>query len=219
MSGSVAFSGAGRMGASPLATRRLSISSVIGSGSVSTTLRSDFVRSWLFSRRTVSVFASTAFDPPVTNPTTSTRWKAVTSIFAWIGVSIWTSEMLRQAAADTARRPLATAAAILPVIDFTEGIVVLPDVFVGGFDLERGVVGLAGLGEQAHLFIADREVIPRFCVRLVELDGLLPPENGFSPETLVRHVDAERDLGLRVRMPVGIDRHRERQQERHEKCA
>src|ERR1700683_5040875 len=137
-----------------------------------------------------------------------------------MGVSIWTSETLRHAAAVTAARPLMiAAAAVLAIINFTERIVVLPDVLVVRVDLESLIIGCASLVELAHLLVADPEIVPRLRVRRIEFRGLLPPENGLSPEPLVRDVDAERHLRFRVRAPVGIERHRDGQQGRHEKCA
>ena len=63
-------------------------SAASGSTSASITRRLVFVRSWLRSSRTVSMFASTSSVPPAMKPATSTRWKADTSSFGWIGVSI-----------------------------------------------------------------------------------------------------------------------------------
>ena len=65
--------------------------SISDTASASMTLRVDFVRSWLRSRRTVSRFESTSSVPPATNPTTSTRWNGDVSSFGWMGVSIGVS--------------------------------------------------------------------------------------------------------------------------------
>ena len=68
----------------------LSAAAISASGSTSASMMrsGDFDRSWLRRSRTVSRFASTSSVPPLMKPATSTRWKADTSILAWIGVSI-----------------------------------------------------------------------------------------------------------------------------------
>ena len=61
--------------------------------SASITRSGVFVRNWLRSSRTVSMFASTSSAPPEMKPTTCTREKGVTSSLAWMGVSIGTSNV------------------------------------------------------------------------------------------------------------------------------
>src|SRR4029079_19303686 len=104
-----------------------------GSTSASITRSGDLVRSWLRRSRTVSRLASTSSLPPLMKPATSTRWNAVTSIFAWTGSSLGVSCKPAQrtratpAARAATRTALLAAAALGAVIDFFEEIVVLPD--------------------------------------------------------------------------------------------
>jgi hypothetical protein len=61
---------------------------ISGSVSASITRMMPLFRSWLRSRRTVSMLASTSSFAPAMKPAMKMRWNADTSSFGWIGVSI-----------------------------------------------------------------------------------------------------------------------------------
>src|SRR5512138_3419696 len=80
------------------------------------------------------------------------------------------------AAHTTARPASASLASVFllshAVIDFLEQIVVLADLRVVRLELQRLVVRLARLVEQAFVFVRDREIVVGGGVLRIELDGL-----------------------------------------------
>src|SRR4026208_1424669 len=131
-------------------------------------------------------------------PAISTRRKAETSIFGARGVSrgTWKKLVHPPSAASTTR--LAIVAALRAVIDFFEEIVVLTNQDVLGIERNRLLVRLARVVEPSLVFVADAEIVPRRCVGGVDFRRLLPPEQGFLPQTTLRDLDAKAHLRLRV---------------------
>src|SRR5262249_856256 len=142
--------GAGAGGCWPLSVAFASdATSMSGSTSESITRSSDLVRSWLRSRRVVSRLPSTSSVPPARKAATRTRWKAPTSSLGRIGVSIWISYELVQAAASRSAPRLLASLACRAVIDFLEQLVVLLDHRVVRLEFERLLIRGARLGEIA----------------------------------------------------------------------
>src|SRR5262245_48919167 len=151
------------------------MASCSGGRSGSITWRRAVLRSWFCSSRAVSDERSTsASTRSVAKPAMRTRRKDDTSSLLWSGVSTGTSTNEEQPpAASAARMPIesafgptrtllglpALALAISLVIGFPEKIVVLLDIDVVRLELERAVVGGAGLVELSLLLEGDREVV------------------------------------------------------------
>src|SRR5262245_27168792 len=164
--------------------------------SESMTFSSDFDRSWLRRRRTVSWFASTSSVPPATKPAISTRWNADTSSLAWIGVSIGISKyVVPQAEATAAAIAKGTTAArtlrfffrgTRSIIDFLEELEVLPDLSVVRFEREGLFVRFASFVELTLVLIRHCKVVEGCCVGRVDLDGPFPTVDGLAPEPALR---------------------------------
>src|SRR5262249_13956338 len=132
------------------------------STAASTTFMLEFVGNLLRGRGEGSPFASIACDAPPRHPATSTRQKFETSSFARIGISTGTLTKSRQPTDASARPRLAAAATtILPVIDFSELIVVVANVGVVGIERHGFFVRLARFVELAELLVARAEIVPR----------------------------------------------------------
>src|SRR5215831_15719108 len=100
-----------------------------------------------------------------------------------------------QPAAPSARAALAIAAPILPVINFPEQVVVLPNEVVIRIERDRFFVRLPRQIELALLLVRDAEVVPCGGVGGIELDGAFPAERGLVPEAF--HGDLPAKLNLR----------------------
>src|SRR2546428_360757 len=104
------------------------------------------------------------------------------------------------------------------VIDFLEELKVLTDLSVIGIEVERFFIRPAGLVELAFVFVGDGKVVVGGGVRGVDFDRLLPPVDGFAPETTLRDVDPERDLRLRVTARIGECRRSRQKRDRRTGC-
>src|SRR5262245_55629884 len=163
---------------SPSFSSSRSSASCRGGWSGSSTCSRLLERSWFCSSRVVSEPSSTSLSPmSVTKPATSTRRNEVTSILLCSGVSTGTSTKLEQPAERSGRRRALRIRlprlAIAFVIGFTEQVVVLLDVHVAGLELERLLVGLAGLVEGALLLERHGEIVQGVGVFGFDRDGLL----------------------------------------------
>src|SRR4051812_22047525 len=85
-------------------------------------------------------------------------------------------------AASAMRRALRSFFLARAVIDFLEQLVILADLRVVRLDRQRFFVCFSRLVEQPFVFVRNREIVVRGSVRRIELDGFLPPVDGFAPQ-------------------------------------
>src|SRR5262245_54116406 len=124
-----------------------------------------------------------------------------------------------ETAASATGRALRSFFCARAVIDFLEQLVVLADLRVVRFELERFFVGVAGLVEHALVLVGDAEIVVRGGVCRVELDRFLPAVDRFAPEPALRHVDAEFHLRSRLAPRVGkCRRNRSDRKCQNERC-
>src|SRR6185436_7702643 len=135
-------------------------------------------------------------------PATSTRRNAVTSILGERGVSIGTSKKLVHALVNVSRTRLAIVATLRAVIDFFEQIVVLANQHIFRIERHGLLVRLACLLESPFMLVPNPEIVPGCRVGGIDLDGFFPAIRRFLPETVLRDLDAEVDLRLRVRTRI-----------------
>src|SRR5207249_11251834 len=179
---------------SPSFSSDFSSASLRGGRSGSSTCSLVLERSWFWSRRGVSGASSTSAWPrSVTNPATSTRRNALTSIFDCRGVSTGISTKLAQAARlapatarISGRRPLRLflGFSVSLVIGFPEEVVVLLDVDVARLQLERLLVRRPRVFERPLLLEGDGEVVQGLRVVGGEGHRLPAAEPHLAPEAL-----------------------------------
>src|SRR5207249_4992932 len=109
---------------------------------------------------------------------------------------------------------LLIALASRAVIDFLEELVVLLDRGVGGRELQRLLVRPTGLVQLAFVFVSNSEVIVRFGVARIDLDGALPTIDCLTPEAACGHCDTKLNLLLGVVARARAQRWRGEKRER-----
>src|SRR4030095_11241551 len=149
---------------------------------------------------------------------TRPRATSETSSFGLIGVSIGISMKCVHEAVATTAATLTTVLAKRAFMDFPEQVVVLLDVLIVRIDLQRLLIGVIRLFEIALLLVGDRQIVPCGGVRGVDVGGALELRDRFTPEIVLRDLDAELHVLLRPLTSIGGEhRRRHRQTESRHK--
>jgi hypothetical protein len=114
------------------------------------------------------------------------------------GVSMGTSKKLVHPLTKASNVRLTIVATFRAVIDFFEQIVVLADEDVLRIERDRLFVCLSRVLESSFVLVRDTEIVPRGGIGGIEFYGFLPPIRRFLPQAVLRDLDPEVDLRLRV---------------------
>ena len=107
---------------------------------------------------------------------------------------------------ETAVTATRLAITLKAVIDFPKKVVVLLNIEIVRFEVERRFVGVSCLVESSLVFVGDTEVVPGWRVAGIEFRCSLPAIDRLSPQASLGDRDPEINLGLRVGSFIRLSR-------------